>query len=103
VSKIKRFRPYKVAQKAVDNVAKYAYNNIIIMLKGGMAINIRPSVAICLNSDEIAENCQSSTRREKMRQLRESLLAVEEDRAADRKGCTIDELDSFLDGLLNGC
>lgn len=86
-------------------------------------MNIRPSATICKNYNEIADLCRSSkapvyltadgegdlvvmdtesfTRREKMLQLCENLLAVEEDRAASRKGCTIDELDRFLDGILN--
>lgn len=34
-------------------------------------------------------------------QLRENLLAVEEDRATGRTGCTVDELDGYLDGILN--
>ena len=51
--------------------------------------------------DLVVMDIDSFTRREKMLQLRENLLAVEEDRAAGRNGCTIDELDSFLDGNLN--
>lgn len=86
-------------------------------------MNIRPSAAIRQNYNEIAELCrktqapvyltkngagdlvvmdiESFTRREKMLQLREKLLAVEEDRAMGREGCTIDELDDFLTGILN--
>lgn len=85
-------------------------------------MNIRPSAAIRQNYNEIAELCrntqtpvyltkngegdlvvmdiESFVRREKMLQLREDLLAVEEDRAAGRRGCTIDELDNFLSGIL---
>lgn len=44
---------------------------------------------------------ESFSRREKMLQLRENLLAVEEDRSVGRKDCTIDELDNFLDSVLN--
>ncbi|MBQ2383856.1 MAG: type II toxin-antitoxin system Phd/YefM family antitoxin [Oscillospiraceae bacterium] len=84
---------------------------------------IRPSAAIRQNYNEIAELCrktqtpvyltkngegdlvimdiESFVRREKMLQLREDLLAVEEDRAAGRRGCTIEELESFLDGALD--
>lgn len=84
-------------------------------------MNIRPSAAIRQNYNEIAELCrntqtpvyltkngegdlvvmdiESFVRREKMLQLREDLLAVEEDRAAGRRGCTIDELDNFLSGI----
>ena len=83
-------------------------------------MNIRPSAAIRQNYNEIAELCRgthapvyltkngegdlvvmdidSFTRREKMLALREQLLAVEEDRLAGRKGCTID---SYLDTILN--
>ena len=86
-------------------------------------MNIRPSAAIRQNYNEIAELCRKSaapvyltkkngegdlvvmdiesfTRREKMLQLRENLLAVEEDRAMGREGCTVDELDHFLDDIL---
>lgn len=86
-------------------------------------MNIRPSAAIRQNYNEIAELCRktqapvyltkngegdlvvmdidSFTRREKMLQLRETLLAVEEDRAMGRKGYSLDELDSFLEDILN--
>ena len=86
-------------------------------------MNIRPSASIRQNYNEIAELCrktqepvyltkngegdlvimniESFTRREKMLQLRENLLAVEEDRAAGRSGCTVDELDNFLEDILN--
>ena len=85
-------------------------------------MNIRPSAAIRQNYNEIADLCRRTkepvyltkngegdlvimdierfTRREKMLKLRENLLAVEEDRAMGRRGCTIDELDRFLDGVL---
>ena len=85
-------------------------------------MNIRPSAAIRQNYNEIADLCrrtqepvyltkngegdlvimdiESFTRREKMLKLRENLLAVEEDRAMGRRGCTIDDLDRFLDGVL---
>lgn len=86
-------------------------------------MNIRPSAAIRQNYNEIAELCRgtqapvyltkngegdlvvmdidSFTRREKMLSLREQLLNVEEDRAAGRNGCTIEELENYLDHLLN--
>lgn len=41
------------------------------------------------------------TRREKMLKLREELLAVEEDRLAGRMGCTPEELDKYLDGIID--
>ena len=86
-------------------------------------MNIRPSAAIRQNYNEIADLCRKSkepvyltkngegdlvimdiesfTRREKMLKLREDLLSVEEDRAMGRRGCTIDELERFLDGILD--
>lgn len=86
-------------------------------------MNIRPSAAIRQNYNEIADLCRKSkepvyltkngegdlvimdiesfTRREKMLKLRENLLAVEEDRVMGRRGSTIDELDCFLDGILD--
>lgn len=86
-------------------------------------MNIRPSAAIRQNYNEIAELCRKSkepvyltkngegdlvimdiesfTRREKMLKLRENLLAVEEDRAMGRRGSTIDEMERFLDGILD--
>lgn len=86
-------------------------------------MNIRPSAAIRQNYNEIAELCrgthapvyltkngegdlvvmdiESFDRREKMLTLREQLLSVEEDRLAGRSGSTIDELDRFLDAVLN--
>lgn len=41
------------------------------------------------------------TRREKMLKLREEQLAVEEDRLAGRAGYTLDELDSYLNSLID--
>ena len=86
-------------------------------------MNIRPSAAIRQNYNEIADLCrrtqepvyltkngegdlvimdiESFTRRERVLKLREDLLAVEEDRAMGRRGCTIDELDHFLEGGLD--
>ena len=86
-------------------------------------MNIRPSAAIRQNYNEIADLCRKSkepvyltkngegdlvimdiesfTRREKMLKLREDLLSVEEDRAMGRRGSTIDELDRFLDSVLD--
>jgi PHD/YefM family antitoxin component YafN of YafNO toxin-antitoxin module len=81
-------------------------------------MQIRPSAAIRQNYNDIAELCRKTAapvyltkngegdlvvmdidsfhRREKMLQLRERLLSVEEDRLAGRRGCTIDELDALL-------
>ena len=86
-------------------------------------MNIRPSAAIRQNYNKIAELCRKTAepvfitkngegdlvvmdidtynKREKMLRLREELLAVEEDRLAGRTGCTLDELDSYLDDIIN--
>lgn len=86
-------------------------------------MNIRPSATIRQNYNEIAELCRSTrepvyltkngegdlvvmdidsfVRREKMLELREQLLAVEEDRAMGRAGCTLEELDAYLGQLLD--
>ena len=85
-------------------------------------MNICPSAAIRQNYNRIADLCrqtsepvyltkngegdlvvmdiQSFERREKMLALREQLLAVEEDRAAGKTGCAVDELDAYLGSLL---
>lgn len=87
-------------------------------------MNIRPSAAIRQNYNEIADLCRKTaepvfltkngegdmvvmdietySRREKMLKLREELLAAEEDRATGRAGCTLDELESYLDGVIEG-
>ena len=86
-------------------------------------MNIHPSAAIRQNYNEIADLCRRSAapvfltkngegdlvvmdmdtfhRREKMLQLREHLLSVEEDRLAGRSGCTIDELDALLGSAID--
>jgi prevent-host-death family protein len=85
---------------------------------------IKPSATIRQNYNDIAKLCKSSgepvyltkngegdlvvmdidtfTRREKMLKLREELLAVEEDRLAGRAGVTPDELDDYLDSIIDG-
>ena len=85
-------------------------------------MNIRPCAAIRQNYNEIADLCRKTAepisltkngggdlvvmdietynRREKMLKLREELLAVEEDRIAGRGGCTLDELDAYLDDVI---
>ena len=86
-------------------------------------MNIKPSAAIRQNYNEIAQLCRSTrepvyltkngegdlvvmdidsfVRREKMLKLREDLLAVEEDRNTGRMGCSPDELESYLDGIID--
>ena len=85
-------------------------------------MNIRPSASIRQNYNEIADFCRDSqgpvyltrngegdlvvmdietfSRREKMLDLREQLLSVEEDRVAGSKEYTIDELDKILDEVI---
>ena len=86
-------------------------------------MNIRPSAAIRQNYNEIADMCRRTSEpvfltkngegdlvvmdietynhREKMLELREELLAVEEDRMAGRAGCSLEELDSYLDDVID--
>ena len=87
-------------------------------------MNIRPSAAIRQNYNEIAELCRKTAEpvyltkngegdlavmdiesfncQKKMLKLREELLAVEEGRLAGRTGCTVDELDAYLDSVIAG-
>ena len=87
-------------------------------------MNIRPSAAIRQNYNEIADRCRDSqepvyltrngegdlvvmdietfSRREKMLDLREQLLSVEEERIAGSKEYTLDELDEILDEIIQG-
>ena len=82
----------------------------------------RSSAAIRQNYNEIADLCRKTAepifltkngegdlvvmdietynRREKMIQLREELLSIEEDRIAGRSGCSLDELDAYLDEVI---
>ncbi len=86
-------------------------------------MQIKPSASIRQNYNEIAALCKSTgepvfltkngegdlvvmdievyTRREKMLKLREELLSVEEDRLAGRAGTTLDELEKYLDGIID--
>ncbi|MBS4026123.1 MAG: type II toxin-antitoxin system Phd/YefM family antitoxin [Clostridia bacterium] len=86
-------------------------------------MQIKPSASIRQNYNEIATLCKSTgepvyltkngegdlvvmdieafTRREKMLKLREELLAVEEDRLAGRAGTTPEELDKYLDSIID--
>ena len=86
-------------------------------------MQIKPSASIRQNYNEIADLCRSTgepvyltkngegdlvvmdidtfVRREKMLRLREELLAVEEDRLAGRTGTAPDELDSYLDSIID--
>ena len=50
----------------------------------------------------ISQDMEPFSRREKMLDLREQLLSVEEDRMAGNKGYTIDELDKYLDDIISG-
>lgn len=44
---------------------------------------------------------KTHNRREKMLKLREELLAVEEGRVDGRRGCTLDELDTYLNDVID--
>ena len=110
--------------KIIDVIAIKRYNLNIIMLYHlwRFIMQIKPSAAIRQNYNEIADMCRKSAepvfltkngegdlvvmdietynKREKMLQLREELLAVEEDKMAGRTGCSIDELESYLDDII---
>ena len=86
-------------------------------------MQIKPSASIRQNYNEIAALCKSTgepvyltkngegdlvvmdikafNRREKMLKLREELLAVEEDRLAGRAGVAPDELERYLDNIID--
>jgi len=49
----------------------------------------------------VVMDIEAFTRREKMLKLREELLAIEEDRLAGRTGITPDELNSYLESILD--
>lgn len=87
-------------------------------MKGVRFLQIKPSASIRQNYNEVAMLCKQTkepvyltkngegdlvvmdidtfTRREKMLQLRETLVAVEEDRLAGLSGYTLDELENIL-------
>jgi PHD/YefM family antitoxin component YafN of YafNO toxin-antitoxin module len=94
-----------------------------MLLQGVDPMQIKPSASIRQNYNDIAALCKSTgepvyltkngegdlvvmaieafTRREKMLKLREELLTVEEGRLAGRMGCTPDELDIYLDSIID--
>ena len=43
---------------------------------------------------------EATDHREKMLKLRDELIAVENDRLQGRNGCTLDELDSYLNSVI---
>jgi PHD/YefM family antitoxin component YafN of YafNO toxin-antitoxin module len=86
-------------------------------------MHIKPSAAIRQDYNKIADLCRATKEpvfltkngegdlvvmdldtfrnREKMLKLREELLAVEEDRIAGRTGVSPDELEIYLDSIIN--
>lgn len=50
--------------------------------------------------DLVVRDIETYNRQEKMLKLREELLAIEEDRMVGRMGCTLDELDAYLDDVI---
>lgn len=74
-------------------------------------MNIYSSTAIRQNYNEIAKiyskigenalECEAYNRQNKMLELREELFAVEKDRLTGRTGCTLDELESYLDDVIS--
>ncbi len=82
----------------------------------------RQSAEICQNYNDIAEICKKTSqpvflinngeedlvvmdveafnRREKMLKLQKELLEVEEERLRGNEGCTLDELEAYLDEVI---
>lgn len=54
-----------------------------------------------VQGDLVVMDIEAFTRREKMLKLREQLLAVQEDRLAGRAGVTPDELNTYLDSIID--
>lgn len=52
--------------------------------------------------DLVVMDIEAFRQREKMLELREALLRVEEDRQAGRNGCSVDELDAYLGSVIGG-
>lgn len=50
--------------------------------------------------DLVVMDIEAFAQREKMLQLREELLAVEEERLAGKKGYTLNELETYLDSVI---
>ena len=50
--------------------------------------------------DLVVMDIEAFTQREKMLQLREELLAVEEERLAGKKGLSLDELETYLSTVI---
>ena len=87
-------------------------------------MQIKPSATIRQNYNEVSDLCKRTKepiyltkngegdlvvmdieafrQREKMLELREALLRVEEDRQAGRNGCSVDELDAYLGSMIGG-
>lgn len=94
-----------------------------ILLQGDVCMNIRPSATIRQNYNEISILCKKTgepvyltkngegdlvvmdieafSKREKMLELREQLLAVEEDRIAGIKGISVSQLSDELDRVID--
>lgn len=95
---------------------------MVRILQGVDVMNIRPSASIRQNYNEISMLCKNTgepvyltkngegdlvvmdidafSKREKMLQLREKLLSVEENRQSGAKGYSVDELESALDAVI---
>ncbi len=74
------------------------YCNIFMLLTSlyGMGIILTKNG----EGDLVVMDIETYNRCEKMLKLREELLAVEEDKIAGRSGCTLDELDAYLDEVI---
>lgn len=69
-----------------------------------------PYTELQMRSRSVAKNCfadvlidrgkKMENKEDKMKDLQKELLQVEADRAAGKPGCTLDELDKYLDNIL---
>ena len=57
-------------------------------------------ILLSKNTGGVVMDIDTYNRWEKMLKLREELLAVEEDRMTGRAGCTLDELNAYLDDVI---
>ena len=80
------------------------FQNIMLRMVGypDMCRKTQEPVFLTQNGegDLVVMDIETFNRREKMLKLREELLTVEEDRIAGRNGCTLDELDAYLDEVI---
>ena len=83
-------------------VHRLQFGRIIIKLPSFSAKQTKGPIFLTKNGegDLVVMDIETYNRREKMISLREKLLSIEEDRIEGRNGCSVDDLEIFLDGLI---